>query len=134
RARLDEAHRRLEEQLSLAHLAHLRARSAWDTFRAEHGIDSIESEQGRLAAAAQLRTDAVLAANEVTALEDRVKTLRRELDRLPKLTISQQQETAPEAARLAEAEAELAAKESRLTPVHPEVEALRRKVQMLRVR
>lgn len=134
RARLDDAHRRLDEQLAIARLAHQRARIAWDNFRKEHGFDSIESEQGRIVAAAQLRTEAILAANEATSLENRVKTLRRELDRMPRLMVSQQQEAAPEATRLADLEAELAAKESRLTPAHPEVQALRRQAQMLRLR
>jgi uncharacterized protein involved in exopolysaccharide biosynthesis len=134
RARLDDSHRRLDEQLSLARLAHRRARAAWDSFREAHEIESLEMEQGRVAGAAQLRTDSILAANEVSALEDRVRTLRRELDRLPKMMLSQHQETVPEAARLAELEAALAAKESTLTSAHPEVQALRRQVQVLRVR
>jgi uncharacterized protein involved in exopolysaccharide biosynthesis len=134
RARLDEAHRRLDDQLSLARLAHRRARASWDAFRKEHEIESLETEHGRLAAAAQLRAEAIMAGNEALALEDRVKTLKRAIERVPKLAVSQHQETSPEATRLAEAEAELALKESRLTLAHPEVEALRRQVQMLRVR
>lgn len=134
RARLNEAHRRLGEQLELAREGHRRARAAWDQFRERHGIDSIESEQGRLASAAELRTQAILAQNEVNALEERVTRLKREIARTPKLSVSQHSRTSPEAIRLAEAEAELALKEATLTPAHPEIAALKRQVQTLRLR
>src|SRR5690606_2889810 len=109
-------------------------RATWDAFREEHDIDSLATEQGRLVIAAQLRTDAIMAENEAHALENRVKTLRREIERIPKLSIAQHQESTPDVTRLAEAEAALATKEARLTPAHPEVEALRRQVQILRLR
>ena len=134
RARLNETHRRLGEQLELAREGHRRARAAWDQFRERHEIDSLESEQGRLASAAELRTEAILAQNEVSALEERVGRLKREVARTPKLAISQHSRTSPEAIRLAEAEAELALKEATLTPAHPEIAALKRQVQTLRVR
>lgn len=134
RARLNDSHRRLGEQLELAREGHRRARAAWDQFRERHGIDSLESEQGRLASAAELRTEAILAQNELAALEERVARLKREVSRTPKLAISQHSRTSPEAIRLAEAEAELALKEATLTPAHPEITALKRQVQTLRVR
>lgn len=134
RSRLNESHRRLGEQLELAREGHRRARAAWDQFRERHNIDSLESEQGRLASAAELRTEAILAQNELAALEERVARLKREVARTPKLAISQHSRTSPEVIRLAEAEAELALKEATLTAAHPEITALKRQVQTLRVR
>ena len=57
------------------------ARTAYDTFRSEHGISEMNVEQSQvIAQAAQLRTEATLAAAEVEAARARVRQLTASIE------------------------------------------------------
>jgi uncharacterized protein involved in exopolysaccharide biosynthesis len=61
------------------------ARTAYDTFRSEHGISEMNVEQSQvIAQAAELRTEATLAAAEVEAARARVRQLTASLEEAPR--------------------------------------------------
>lgn len=61
------------------------ARTAYDTFRSEHGISEMNVEQSQvIAQAAQLRTEATLAGAEVEAARARVRQLTASIEEAPR--------------------------------------------------
>lgn len=110
-----------------------RARTAYNSFRDEHGIADLTTEQqNTLESAAKLSAKAELATSEIRALEARVKSLEQQLAATPKTTTVGT--GSPERAALRRLQAELATARTTLSPQHPRVQALQQQVAELRKR
>ncbi len=110
------------------------ARQAYDGFREQHGISDLSVEQESvIAQAAQLRTEAQLAAAEVEALEVRVRQLRAALAETPRTrTLSGNSGRRHQETRLAELRQRLReARGQGLGESHPQVQSLQRQVSAL---
>lgn len=114
------------------------ARTAYDTFRSEHGISEMNVEQSQvIAQAAQLRTEATLAAAEVEAARVRVRQLTASIEEASRSrgTGSSGASSASrriEDARVAELRQHLReARGQGLGDSHPQVQSLQRQVAAL---
>jgi uncharacterized protein involved in exopolysaccharide biosynthesis len=113
------------------------ARTAYDTFRSEHGISEMNVEQSQvIAQAAELRTEATLAGAEVEAARARVRQLTASIEEAPRSRGTTGGATNAsrriEDARVAELRQRLReARGQGLGDSHPQVQSLQRQVAAL---
>lgn len=135
RTALESEQASIAERISAAAIELNDARTAYDAFRSENGISEMDVEQSQvIAQAAQLRTEATLAAAEVEAMRARVAQLREAADEAPRVrsAAAATPERRREEARLAELRQALReARGQGLGDSHPQVQSLQRQVNAL---
>ncbi|WP_236605313.1 GumC family protein [Sandaracinus amylolyticus] len=110
-------------------------RSRYDAFRTEHGVTDLTTEQeAALEQAADLRAEADLAAAEIASLEARVRELREEVRRQPRMQVVSSQSESVDQTELARAEAHLEQLRGQLSEDHPRFQVADRQVRALRER
>jgi uncharacterized protein involved in exopolysaccharide biosynthesis len=115
----------LEGDVEAARRAMLDARRSYDAFRTEHGIADLPAEtQAAIDQAAQLRAKADIARAESQAELARADALQRAARAEPQTAVLGQTEIQPDARKLAEARAELAALSPQLSADHPRIRSL----------
>lgn len=135
RSEIDAAISALDERIEAAQGELQLARSRYDAFRHEHGVTDLTTEQeAALAQAADLRAQADLATAEIASLEARVRELREEVRRMPRMQVVASQSESVDEQELARAEAHLEQLRGTLSGEHPRVQVAERQVRSLRER
>ncbi|MCB9604176.1 MAG: hypothetical protein H6720_27955 [Sandaracinus sp.] len=136
RDRIREALTSLEERVAASEAAVAAARGTYDSFRNEHGIADLTTEQETaIEQAAELRATRDRTSSEIAALEARIEQLRRDLRNTPRTAVASASVTAsPEETERARLQAELTTLRSSLSDDHPRVQALRQQVAALDAR
>lgn len=108
------------------------AQTAYDSFREEHGIADLSTEQEQaIEAAAELRAGRDSAENDIRALEARIEQLRRELRQTPRTLTQSVAVATTDQAELQRAQGELTQARANLSEDHPRVMALKSQVATL---
>ncbi len=140
----ERGRRRLEIENAIAHLTE-RARAAeaeltasrarYDAFRTQHGVTDLTTEQeAALAQAAELRAEADLAVADIASLEARVRELRDEVRRQPRMQVVASSSESVDQSELARAEAHAQQLRGQLSEDHPRRQVAERQVRALRQR
>ena len=136
RRRIQEGLDSLSERITSANTSMGAAQQRYDTFREEHGIADLTTEQeSAIEAAAELRAQRDRTESDIAALEARVESLGRELRRTPRTqTQSASVGASPEAQELATLRSQLATARASLSDSHPRVQALQQQIRALQAR
>ena len=125
RKRLEEERRRLEEERDAAEKVLAEARGKREAFRKEHGLSDVPAEiRVALEQAARHAADSEISVASVEAEQARLALLRGAVAAEPRLTMIAEQQVTPEAMKLAEIKAQIAAESGRLDEQHPRLGAL----------
>jgi uncharacterized protein involved in exopolysaccharide biosynthesis len=125
---LTERMRAAEAELGLS-------RARYDAFRTEHGVTDLTTEQeSALSQAADLRAQADLAVAEIASLEARVRELREEVRRQPRMQVVSSSSESVDQQELARAEAHAQQLRGQLSEDHPRLQVAERQVRALRAR
>jgi uncharacterized protein involved in exopolysaccharide biosynthesis len=129
RARAQDATKALESDVSTARTRLKEALGALDTFRSQHGISDIDQEkQLAIAEVARLKQEQTQSRAEATSLGARAGELQSAFKKQGKTTVQAASSSNPEAIRLSELRAELAAARSRYSSDHPRLTMLQAQV------
>jgi uncharacterized protein involved in exopolysaccharide biosynthesis len=129
RARAQDATKALETDVATARARLKEALGALDTFRAQHGISDIDQEkQLAITEVARLKQEQQQSRAEATSLQARAGELQSAFKKQGKTTVQAASSTNPEAVRLSELRAELAAARARYSSDHPRLTMLQAQV------
>lgn len=133
RRRLEGEATRLEGELGKARAALLDARGRREKFRADNGVSDLPSElRVTLELVARHAEGAEAAAATAEAEQARSSALAKAAAAEPALTVVAEQHVAPDVARLADIDAQIAAESGRLDAGHPRLVSLRAQASALR--
>jgi uncharacterized protein involved in exopolysaccharide biosynthesis len=123
--RLSDALERTERSLAAAERTRDEARRTYDAFREEHGIADLEADMElAIAAAADLRTRALVARSDAEAVAAELTSLRAQ-ERVSRTSVPLSETTRdPGAEQLGETRTSLSAARGHLTRDHPRIQAL----------
>ena len=130
--RIEEEITRTGKRIEAAEHQAEEARRIYDTFRDQHGIADLSTEQGSMvSSAATLRANSELMTPEIRAYEAQVRSLEAQLASTPKTSFVPGG-SSPEQATYNRLREELASARATLSPNHPRVQALEQQVNHLR--